>query len=579
MQWKSRTFVLFAGLLALILALGAPLSALGGRVALPAPQAGEGPGYEALVAGLEARGYTVAEDGRMRSMLLGGAGALIWVDDQPVEVFESDNPRVFGYLSRVLEANRGFLMAQLPGTVEAPTLWIGERMLVAYFGRQAGLVADLSDLLGSQPLAAAPAQPEIEPQEEPAPEPEAPESPFAEPADITDTLSVIEALAAEQVTIEPLGRVDLPIIQAEGQAYRVNGQQVLLFEAPSEAALQQTLAGLEANLDLILAQIPAEMGRANAWTRGRVLAVYLGEDETTVTLLNRLFGEPLTAGTPYEAGPEEQEETAQSQSFLPLTGNSWGGVETEALPDTGPAAITGTQALVAEFIAGGGEVLTQGRFTTPFLAVEAEAFLVDGEQLLVFEAPDPASLENAIRALNANLEALRNQFPLALRQPNAWAQGRLLVIYPGADPAMMDLLDRLLGGRLVLEALQPAPAEEPVEEPPAGEMPPIGDTEPGEPTGEQDPSADPVSAVDQARRYLAERLGIPAGEVGIAVIQPVTWSDACLGLTVLDRACAQVETPGWQIVLSYDGLRYDFRADRTGDLVISAFDGTVLEQP
>jgi len=210
-------------------------------------------------------------------------------------------------------------------------------------------------------------------------------------------------------------------------------------------------------------------------------------------------------------------------------------------------------------------------------AAERLAFLVDGEQLLVFEAPDPASLENAIRTLNANLEALRNQFPLALRQPNAWAQGRLLVIYPGADPAMMDLLDRLLGGRLVLEVLQAAPAGEPAEEPPAGEMPPIGDTEPGEPTGEQDPSDDPVSAVDRARRYLAERLGVAAGEVGIAVIQPVTWSDACLGLTVLDRACAQVETPGWQIVLAYDGLRYDFRADLTGDLVISAFDGTVLE--
>jgi hypothetical protein len=73
-----------------------------------------------------------------------------------------------------------------------------------------------------------------------------------------------------------------------------------------------------------------------------------------------------------------------------------------------------------------------------------------------------------------------------------------------------------------------------------------------------------------ARQILATRLGVSLDEVRILHVQPQEWPDACLGLATEGQLCAQVITPGYQVLLEVDNTRYEYRTDQSGDLVMLA---------
>jgi hypothetical protein len=76
----------------------------------------------------------------------------------------------------------------------------------------------------------------------------------------------------------------------------------------------------------------------------------------------------------------------------------------------------------------------------------------------------------------------------------------------------------------------------------------------------------PVTGLE-AQRFLAERLGIDIARVQLQSIRPVQWPDACLGLSVEGELCAQVITPGYQVILQVDDRQYEVRTDRTGNVI------------
>lgn len=49
--------------------------------------------------------------------------------------------------------------------------------------------------------------------------------------------------------------------------------------------------------------------------------------------------------------------------------------------------------------------------------------------------------------------------------------------------------------------------------------------------------------------------------------KPETWTDGCLGLAEPDRLCAQVMTPGWQVVVTDGQRNWTYRTDRSGNLI------------
>lgn len=68
--------------------------------------------------------------------------------------------------------------------------------------------------------------------------------------------------------------------------------------------------------------------------------------------------------------------------------------------------------------------------------------------------------------------------------------------------------------------------------------------------------------VARARSDLAERLGIYTDAIETISVEAVDWPDACLGISTKGIFCAQVVTPGYRILLEFDGQRYEYRSDR-----------------
>jgi uncharacterized protein len=69
---------------------------------------------------------------------------------------------------------------------------------------------------------------------------------------------------------------------------------------------------------------------------------------------------------------------------------------------------------------------------------------------------------------------------------------------------------------------------------------------------------------DVAGRMLAEQLGVDPSVIVYDGLDQTVWPDACLGLPEPDEMCAQVETPGYLLILTVDGVSYRFRSNLDG---------------
>ncbi len=75
------------------------------------------------------------------------------------------------------------------------------------------------------------------------------------------------------------------------------------------------------------------------------------------------------------------------------------------------------------------------------------------------------------------------------------------------------------------------------------------------------------SLVRAIRRDLSRKTGIPTRKLRIVEAQRRTWPNSCLGLPVANQMCAQVLTPGWQIVATDGQNRWTYRSDRSGKIL------------
>lgn len=75
----------------------------------------------------------------------------------------------------------------------------------------------------------------------------------------------------------------------------------------------------------------------------------------------------------------------------------------------------------------------------------------------------------------------------------------------------------------------------------------------------------PPDAALAVWRLLAQQLQADPAEVSIASFQPVDWPDACLGVEIPGRVCAEVVTPGYIVVLKVAGRSYEYHTDMSGE--------------
>ncbi|MDQ2747828.1 MAG: hypothetical protein M3T96_11285 [Acidobacteriota bacterium] len=70
------------------------------------------------------------------------------------------------------------------------------------------------------------------------------------------------------------------------------------------------------------------------------------------------------------------------------------------------------------------------------------------------------------------------------------------------------------------------------------------------------------SAVERAKKDLAERLNVAADEIETSSVVEKDFSDMSLGAAAAGEMAAQMISSGWQINLHAAGQSYEYRADK-----------------
>jgi len=77
-----------------------------------------------------------------------------------------------------------------------------------------------------------------------------------------------------------------------------------------------------------------------------------------------------------------------------------------------------------------------------------------------------------------------------------------------------------------------------------------------------------IPIVAQAREHLVRKLGIPAAQISLFSVESITWPDASLGCPQSGSVYAQIETPGYLILLEAGGKAYTYHTDTTESIVL-----------
>lgn len=85
-------------------------------------------------------------------------------------------------------------------------------------------------------------------------------------------------------------------------------------------------------------------------------------------------------------------------------------------------------------------------------------------------------------------------------------------------------------------------------------------------SSELDPIA--MQMAEKAREHLVKKIKLPSEQISVFSIQKVTWPDASLGCPQEGMSYAQVETPGYMILLEAGGQTYNYHTDATENVIL-----------
>ncbi len=182
-------------------------------------------------------------------------------------------------------------------------------------------------------------------------------------------------------------------------------------------------------------------------------------------------------------------------------------------------------------------VQQQGIVQQPYFNVKAQLLTINGQQVQVFEFNSVSDREDAQNMISSTGNAIGGYLPNFVSTPHFWSSGRLLVLYVGQQDAVIGALNKVLGPQI------------------------------NNPLGVSGTPAAAQQIITMAQRYLSNTLGIDISQVQLVSVQSEQWPDACLGLPQANETCAQVITPGYQVLLRVNGQLYQVRTDATGQQV------------
>lgn len=111
---------------------------------------------------------------------------------------------------------------------------------------------------------------------------------------------LVDGLREADAQVEISGSVEQPFFPVSGQVLEVNKSQVQVFEFEDQDARQQVSDTISASGDQIGTSLPSWIDQPNFWAEGRLIVLYIGQNQSLVDLLSSVLGEPITE--PRETG-------------------------------------------------------------------------------------------------------------------------------------------------------------------------------------------------------------------------------------------------------------------------------------
>lgn len=112
---------------------------------------------------------------------------------------------------------------------------------------------------------------------------------------VDDLNNMMAALQAADVPVELGEPVEQPFFSVQGQTLKVNGQDVQVFVYDTAEAMESEAAQIAADASTIGTSMPTWMDTPHFYKMGRILVLYVGQDQTVLEQLNNIFG-PQFAG-------------------------------------------------------------------------------------------------------------------------------------------------------------------------------------------------------------------------------------------------------------------------------------------
>jgi len=118
----------------------------------------------------------------------------------------------------------------------------------------------------------------------------------SEPLAVEDIASLIAALEAVGTMVETGDKVSQDFFRPEGSILKVHGADVQVFEYESAEAMENDASQVAPDGGSVGTSMMMWMDTPHFYKSGRVIVLYVGSDETVLSLLERVFGPQFAGG-------------------------------------------------------------------------------------------------------------------------------------------------------------------------------------------------------------------------------------------------------------------------------------------
>jgi hypothetical protein len=116
------------------------------------------------------------------------------------------------------------------------------------------------------------------------------------PGEVDDYASLVNALSAAGLTIEPGDQITQDFFSVPGQVIRVNGEDVQVFEYADEAAAGQEAATISPDGGSVGTTMVTWVATPHFYQSGRLIVLYLGDNAEILGALEAALGTQIAGG-------------------------------------------------------------------------------------------------------------------------------------------------------------------------------------------------------------------------------------------------------------------------------------------